>query len=224
MSPLTAGDQAVRHFIYRHFVEHARAPSKVETADHFGFDEKEAERVYLRLHGGHFIFQNPGTTEIRMAHPFSCIATAFRVRANGEVSCLLDNIPSPNGLVMNKDETALYVAVTRGNCVWRIPFSRGGSAVKVGLYLQLSGGTGPDGIALDAEGRLIVAHVGLGAVWVFDRRGEPLYRIESCAGAFTTNVAFGTRDRNTLYITESESATILRAQLDIPGKTMFSHQ
>ncbi len=148
----------------------------------------------------------------------------FRVRANGEVSCLLDNIPSPNGLVMNKDETALYVAVTRGNCVWRIPFSRDGSVVKVGLYVQLSGGTGPDGIALDADGRLIVAHVGFGAVWVFDRRGEPLYRIESCAGAFTTNVAFGTRDRNTLYITESESATILRAQLDISGKTMFSHQ
>ncbi len=106
MSPLTAGDQAVRHFIYRHFVEHARAPSKVETADHFGFEEKEAERVYLRLHGGHFIFLNPGTTEIRMAHPFSCIATAFRVRANGQAyfaNCAWDMFGIPAALGMDAE-------------------------------------------------------------------------------------------------------------------------
>lgn len=147
----------------------------------------------------------------------------FRMRAGGEVTCLLGNVPSPNGLVMNRDETALYLAVTRGNCVWRVPFLRNGEVAKVGVYLQLSGGGGPDGLALDDQGRLAVAHVGLGTVWVFDRLGEPVYRIRSCMGAFTTNVAFGWPDRNTLYITESESATILKAELDAPGKLMYSH-
>ena len=148
----------------------------------------------------------------------------FRVRANGEVDCLLDNVPSPNGLVMNRDETILYVAVTRGNCVWRVPFLRNGEVAKVGIYIQLSGGWGgPDGLALDDEGRLAIAHVGLGTVWVFDQMGEPAYRIRSCTGAHTTNVAFGWPDRNTLYITESGSATILKAELDAPGKLMYSH-
>jgi gluconolactonase len=147
----------------------------------------------------------------------------FRVRANGEVTCLIDNVPSPNGLVMNRDETILYVAVTRGNCIWRVPFTRSGEVVKVGIYIQMSGGGGPDGLALDDQGRLVVAHVGMGSVWVFDAHGVPVYRIKSCAGMATTNVAFGGPDNKTLFITESESGSILKAQLDVPGKRMYSH-
>ena len=147
----------------------------------------------------------------------------FRLRPDGTLTCLLDNIPSPNGLVMNRDETALFVAVTRGNCVWRVPFLRNGDIAKVGVYVQLSGGGGPDGLALDEAGGLVVAHVGAGSVWVFDAHGEPVYRIKSCAGMATTNVAFGGPGNKTLYITESESASILKAELDVAGKVMYSH-
>ncbi len=147
----------------------------------------------------------------------------FRLTPQGKLSCLLDNIPSPNGLVMNREETQIYVAVTRGNCVWRVPFVRDGSIAKVGLFVQLSGGGGPDGLALDDEGGLIVAHVAMGSVWTFNAVGEPVYRIVSCTGPYTTNVAFGWPDRNTLYITESTSGTILKAELDVPGKLMYSH-
>ena len=147
----------------------------------------------------------------------------FRVRPNGQITCLLDNVPSPNGLVMNRDETALFVAATRGNCIWHVPFLSNGDVGKVGLFIQLSGAGGPDGLALDEQGRLAIAHVRLGTVWLFDRLGEPVYRIKSSAGTHTTNVAFGWPDRNTLYITESESGTILKAELDAPGKLMYSH-
>ena len=147
----------------------------------------------------------------------------FRVRPNGQVTCLLDNVPSPNGLVMNRDETALFVAATRGNCIWHVPFLSNGDVGKVGLFIQLSGAGGPDGLVLDDEGRLAIAHVRLGTVWVFDRLGEPVYRIRSSTGTHTTNVAFGWPDRKTLYITESESGTILKAELDVPGKLMYSH-
>lgn len=147
----------------------------------------------------------------------------FRLSASGKLTCLVDTIPSPNGLVMNKDETALFVAVTRGNCVWRVPFLANGDVAKVGVFVQLSGGGGPDGMALDNEGRLLVAHVGMGSVWVFDRVGEPVYRIKSCAGHFTTNVAFGGPEGKTLYITESETGSLLIAELDVPGKPMYSH-
>lgn len=147
----------------------------------------------------------------------------FRLGADGRLTCLLHNIPSPNGLVMNRDETIMYVAVTRGNCVWRVPFLPNGDVAKVGVFVQLSGGGGPDGMALAATGGLVVAHVGLGSVWVFDALGEPVYRVKSCTGLHTTNVAFGIEDRGTLYITESETGTILRADIGQPGKPMFSH-
>ena len=149
----------------------------------------------------------------------------FCVRPDGRIDCLLDNVPSPNGLVMNLEETMVYLAVTRGNCVWRVPLAPGGGVAKVGVFVQLSGGWGgPDGLALDAEGRLFIAHVGMGAVWVVDRLGEPVYRIRSCAGLHTTNMAFGGPAGRSLFITESGTASILRAELDIPGKPMFSHQ
>jgi gluconolactonase len=147
----------------------------------------------------------------------------FRVRPNGQITCLLDNVPSPNGLVMNHDENALFVAATRGNCIWHVPFLSNGDVGKAGLFIQLSGAGGPDGLALDEQGRLAIAHVRLGTVWVFDRLGEPVFRIKSSTGTHTTNVAFGWPDRNTLYITESESGTILKAELDVPGKLMYSH-
>lgn len=148
----------------------------------------------------------------------------FRVSTKGKISCLIDNVPSPNGLVMNLDETALYLAVTRGNGVWRLPFNHDGDVVKVGIQIQLSGGYGPDGLALDEQGGLLIAHVGFGAVWVTDAKGEIRYRINSCAGVHVTNLAFGWPDRKSLYITESGSATILKARLDVPGKIMYSHQ
>lgn len=146
----------------------------------------------------------------------------FRVRASGEIDCLVANVPSPNGLVLDPTETTLYVAVTRANAVWRVPLMPDGTVAKVGTFIQLSGGGGPDGLAMNEEGGLSIAHIGLGVVWIFNRRGEPLFRVESAAGAHTTNMAYGGPDRRTLYITESETGSILTARVPIPGRRMFS--
>ncbi|HVB47196.1 MAG TPA: SMP-30/gluconolactonase/LRE family protein [Burkholderiales bacterium] len=147
----------------------------------------------------------------------------FRLRADGRLECLLDTIPSPNGLVLNLEESVLYVAVTRDNSVWRLPLMPDGGVSKVGAFVRLSGGTGPDGLALDGDGNLYVCHVGMGSVWVFSPLGEPLYRIRSCAGLMTTNVAFGGAESRELFVTESDSGSILRAVLPVPGRPMFSH-
>jgi len=139
----------------------------------------------------------------------------YRYAAAGRLECLIDNAPSPNGIVLNKDETMLYVAITRGNSIWRLPLMADGGVSKVGLFVQLSGGlTGPDGMALDDDDRLVVAHVGNGTVWVFTRFGEPVYRVRSCAGIETTNVAFGGEDGKKLYIVESETGSILAVDMD----------
>jgi len=146
----------------------------------------------------------------------------FRFSSQGRLDCLLDRIPSPNGLVMNVDESVLFLAVTRANAVWRVPFMRDGAVSKVGTFVQLSGGTGPDGLALDEQGRLAIAHTGMGSVWVVDARGEPVHRIVSPVGDHTTNLAYGGENNSTLFVTESGSGTVLKAVLDVPGKRMFS--
>lgn len=146
----------------------------------------------------------------------------FRIRPDGAVDCLLTNVPSPNGIVLDPAGSTLYVAATRGNSIWRVPLTREGSVAKVGIFIQMSGGGGPDGLAIDEEGNLAVAHVGIGAVWLFSRQGEPLARIQSHVGHHTTNVAYGGPNRSDLYITESESGCILRAKLSVPGMKMYS--
>lgn len=148
----------------------------------------------------------------------------YRLRADGRLDQLLSNIPSPNGLVLDAEERTVYVNVTRGNCVWRVPMTREGWPYKVGVFIQMSGGLGgPDGIAADAEGNLAVAHFGLGSVWLYSKLGEPLLRIRSPEGLATTNVAFGGSGQHTLFITESESGCILRAEVPVAGRPMFSH-
>jgi gluconolactonase len=148
----------------------------------------------------------------------------FRATPAGRIDCLLDNVPSPNGLVMNSEESALLVAVTRANSIWKVPLTAAGGVSKVGNFIQLSGGAGPDGLALDESGGLLVAHAGLGSVWAFDALGEVRARIRTPAGVLATNLAFGGHDNKDLFITESASGSILRARWDTPGKRMFSHR
>jgi gluconolactonase len=93
----------------------------------------------------------------------------------------------------------------------------------VGIWVQMSGGIGPDGMAMDAEGRVAVAHPGMGAVWIFSRTGEPVSRIRACEGMRVTNVAYGGPDRKTLFMTEADSGAVLAADLDVPGHPMYSH-
>ena len=146
----------------------------------------------------------------------------FRQRLDGTLDIVLDMVPSPNGLVTNLDGTIVYLAVTRDNSVWRVPLMADGTATKVGVFVQLSGGlAGPDGMALDAEGNLAVAHAGLGTVWLFSRLGEPIARVRSCAGSYTTNVAYGGPDHKSLFITESETGSVLVADMPVAGRKMF---
>jgi hypothetical protein len=121
--------------------------------------------------------------------------------------------------------TSLYVAVTRAQQIWRIPLQASGIVAKVGLFAQLHGGMGgPDGIALDAEGCLIVAHTGFGSIWRLSPVAEPVLRVTSCAGFSTTNIAFGGPERRTLFITESHTGSILTAELPAPDSSFTRTQ
>lgn len=146
----------------------------------------------------------------------------IRLRADGSVDVVLDGIPSPNGLAIDRRQTTLFLAVTRANAIWRVPLTRPGEVSKVGVAIQLSGGNGPDGLAMDEADNLYVAQNKTGCVSGFSYWGLPLFRIESSRGIDVTNLAFrpGT---GSLFITESSSGSILRAELEIRGLPLFSH-
>lgn len=149
----------------------------------------------------------------------------YRLRAGAaQADALVSNVPSPNGLVLAADGHTLLVAATRDNAIWRVPLTPDGGVIRVGRFIAMSGGlAGPDGMAMDVDGNIVVAHAGMGTAWIFSRLGEPLLRIRSPRGLGTTNVCFGGPANQDIFITESESGSILRARWERPGAPLFAH-
>ena len=141
----------------------------------------------------------------------------YRLGLDGRLDLLLNNVPSPNGIVLSNDERFLFVAATRGNCVWRMPLLADGSVSKAGQFFTSYGPSGPDGLAMDASGRLLVANPGLAYVWVLDPRAQPEQILTGPTGASITNLAFGGPDRKTLFCTDSTHGEILMARMDVAG-------
>ncbi len=145
----------------------------------------------------------------------------YRLRPNGQLDLLLANVPSPNGVALSADGRVLYLAVTRGNCVWRVPLLPDGSVAKVSQFFTSYGPGGPDGLAVDAQGNLLVANPGLGHVWVLNDRAEPVQVLQGAAGSSTTNLAFGGPGRTRLVVTDSTHGQILTCKLESPGLPLF---
>jgi gluconolactonase len=159
-------------------------------------------------------------TDQGMSDLVNATGRVFRLRVDGRLELLLDKLPSPYGIALDPARRVLYVALTRANSIIKVPVLPEGRVLN---FIQLSGGGGPDGIAVDSEGGLAVAHPLLGAVWLFDAKGQPTLRVNLCRGVLGTNLAYGGPDGRRLYITEAETGTIQVADLPTSGSMMFSH-
>ncbi|KAJ5350160.1 calcium-dependent phosphotriesterase [Penicillium brevicompactum] len=141
----------------------------------------------------------------------------YRISLDGRIDQILTNGPSPNGLVLSPDKSNLFVAMTRDNSVWHVPFYQDGSVQRVGRFSSYYGIGGPDGMALDEEGNIFVAHSTLGTVFVHRANGELRARVKSPVGNSTTNLTWGGEGLSTLFIVESETASILRVEWHCRG-------
>ncbi|MEZ4727939.1 MAG: organomercurial lyase [Caldilineaceae bacterium] len=74
----------VRTFIYQHFAATTSAPDLTDIAQHFQLSNEEATGMLKALHDIHALFLDPGTTNIRIANPFSAVPTPFIVDVNGK--------------------------------------------------------------------------------------------------------------------------------------------
>jgi len=187
---------------------------------------KELTPVITRFNGEHFrgpndvivdgkgaiIFTDQGMTGLQDPS-----GRVYRLHPDGRMDVLLRNCPSPNGLVLDKSEDMLFVAMTRDNSVWHVPLYPDCTAQRTGRFSSYYGIGGPDGMTLDTEGNVFVVHSTLATVFVHRPNGEPLAKIVSTKGKSTTNLTWGGKDRKVLYITESETGTILKVDWHCSG-------
>jgi hypothetical protein len=94
-------DWTVRNAVYATVVERTVPPTVDETAAALGVGPDDVRSAYERLNSRHALFLTPGSHDVRMAHPFSGVPTAFRIEADGRTywaNCAWDTLGIPAAL------------------------------------------------------------------------------------------------------------------------------
>ncbi|HVC34403.1 MAG TPA: SMP-30/gluconolactonase/LRE family protein [Chloroflexota bacterium] len=144
----------------------------------------------------------------------------YRAFPDGRLERIDSGLAFPNGVALNADESAVFLAETRPNRVLRYAIGKDGTLGERTVFARLSGVPGPDGMAFDAAGRLYVAQHGAGRVVVLDADGREVDEIQT-PGRQPTNVAFGGPGFDTLAITEVQTASVYRVKLGVKGQRLF---
>jgi gluconolactonase len=150
---------------------------------------------------GGFYFTDPGGSDEK-----NPIGTVHYVDATRKTHLVAEGLAFPNGIVLRPDGKSLLVAESKHNRILIYEVVSPGKAGKKAIFANLPTKTGeqidnqPDGICLDQDGNLYVAHYGMRQVQVLNPEGKLLRRYP--AGNLTTsNVAFGGPSLDQLYIT-----------------------
>ncbi len=158
--------------------------------------------IAIDLGSGGFYFTDPGRF---MGNEPGRI---YYVDRQMNVQTLSDgSVDFPNGIVLSADGARLFVAESLQNRVLTFDVDGPGKVSNPQVFATLpsvpnhwtSGEAEPDGIALDDDGRLYVAHFGAGLVHVFSPEGELLGSLASGSGT-VTNLAFDPTSPSDLYI------------------------
>lgn len=132
-----------------------------------------------------------------------------------------ENIAYPNGIAISADGQRVYISEFDKNQVLSVPsLSAVNSPETPFVFARFEGGIGPDGMAVDAEGNLYVAHFQAGQVAVTDASGFKYgtIRLPKDAGTFVTNLAF---QKGYLYVTESSKNEIWRIKVKKKGLPLY---
>ena len=134
----------------------------------------------------------------------------------GDITMIVGDFLTPNGLAFSPDESILYVNDTRRQHIRAFDVQHNGTIALASdrVLCDLSGDRPgvPDGMKVDVEGNMYCG--GSGGVWVIDAEGNHLGTVAHGEGA-TTNVAFGGDDWKTLFFTTWNMVGSVR--VNIPG-------
>ncbi len=134
----------------------------------------------------------------------------------GDITLLVADFITPNGIAFSPDESVLYINDTRRQHIRAFDIQPNGAPALASdrVLCDLSGDRPgvPDGMKVDIEGNIYCG--GSGGIWVIDPDGSHLGTIAHGHDA-STNVAFGGDDWKTLFFTTWN--TVGSVRINIPG-------
>lgn len=141
-----------------------------------------------------------------------------------EAQLFQENIAYPNGIALSADGQRVYISEFDKNRIISAP-SKNTKDVRETPFVfgQFEGGIGPDGLTVDTEGNLYVAHFQAGEIVVLDASGFKYgtIRLPEDTGTFTTNLAF---HNGYLYVTESSKNEVWRIKVKESGLKPYGLQ
>jgi len=139
---------------------------------------------------------------------------------SGTVMPVAQNLGFPNGIAFSEDGQKVYICESAFQRVLIFDVNSDGTLSNKTVFVDLPGGD-PDGIALDQEGKVYVAHFGGGAIFVVNPDGTIQEKIQT-PGKKPSNLEFGDKEFKTLYLTEDETNAVYKIRVDVPGLPLFS--
>jgi gluconolactonase len=174
--------------------------------------------IALDGHNG-FYFTDPGPGNVPARN-----GRVFYSDSTDRIWTAHEGLCYPNGLIVRADGRALYVDDSCDGRVYRIPITAPGTLgpAEVLATIPDSADAGLDGIALDRDGRLYIAHNGVGLIEVLDPSGRPLGRY-AAGNRLASNVAFDGPGLGDLYVTGSPGekfgpGAVYRLRLGVRGR------
>jgi gluconolactonase len=146
--------------------------------------------------------------------------TIHYLDAQGICHTIARDLAYPNGIVIRPGGTELLVAESKHNRILAFPIRAPGKLGPLRVLIDLPAKSSgqidnqPDGIALDSEGNLFVAHYGMRQVQVVSPEGKLLRRYPG-GNLTTSNVAFAGPTMDLLYVTGGQPGALFR--IDLPG-------
>ena len=141
---------------------------------------------------------------------------ALYVDTDGAVKWLVDIPGYTNGMAFAKDPAVLYIAETLSRQIWKVTLNADGSARDQTVLITLPEPDYPDGMAVDVNGDLYVAAYNSGCIRHISPAGELIDSIK-VPGKSPTNCAFGGPDNDILYVTEVETGSVYKIQMNVKG-------
>jgi gluconolactonase len=128
----------------------------------------------------------------------------YYLSLKGKISRVIDDFKTPNGLIGTPDGKTLYVADIEAKKIWKYSIQPNGSLSNKTFFAP----HGSDGMTIDNRGNIYLTS---GKVWVYTPNGELIYEIVPPEAP--SNVCFGGKKRNTLFITARTSVYTLKMRV-----------